>query len=166
MISHNAISGSKKFIYFPLDKEGQEQREDGQGQHELPRNVLDKLLKTIGREALKEKTPSLQELEQTLQGVMSSLSNQQELGQQQQRSGSLGDSKDENEDDSGMPFVAYLMQKGYLKDSTKWLSTKGFTAIGGKILSDVMKALKAGEYGMHESQNFGSGSLVLDTTIK
>src|ERR671923_1951563 len=78
----------------------------------------------------------------------------------------MGDSKDENEDDSGMPFVAYLMQKGYLKDSTKWLSTKGFTAIGGKILSDVMKALKAGEYGMHESQNFGSGSLVLDTTKK
>src|SRR5919201_5164930 len=166
MISHNAISGSKKFIYFPLDKEGQEQRQGSQGQHELPRNVLDKLLKTIGREALKEKTPSLQELEQTLQGVMSSLSNQQELGQQQQRSESLGDSKDENEDDSGMPFVRYLMQKGYLKDSPKWLSTKGFAAIGGKILSDVMKALKAGEYGMHESQNFGSGSLVLDATKK
>jgi uncharacterized protein with von Willebrand factor type A (vWA) domain len=166
MISHNAISGSKKFIYFPLDKEGQEQRNNGQRQHELSRNVLDKLLKTIGREALKEKTPSLQELEQTLQSMMSSLSNQQKLGQQQQRSGWLGDSNDENEDDSGMPFVAYLMQKGYLKDSPKWLSAKGFTAIGGKILSDVMKALKTGEYGMHESQNFGSGSLVLDTTKK
>jgi uncharacterized protein with von Willebrand factor type A (vWA) domain len=166
MISHKAVSGSKKFIYFPIDKEGQEQRNNGQGQHELSRNVLDKLLKTIGREALKEKTPSLQELEQTLQSMMSSLSNQQKPGQQQQRSGWLGDSNDENEDDSGMPFVAYLMQKGYLKDSPKWLSAKGFTAIGGKILSDVMKALKTGEYGMHESQNFGSGSLVLDTTKK
>src|SRR3712207_9389893 len=69
-------------------------------------------------------------------------------------------------DDSGMPLVAYLIQKGYLKDSPKWLSAKGFTAIGGKILSDVMKALKAGEYGTHESQNFGLGSLVLDTTKK
>jgi uncharacterized protein with von Willebrand factor type A (vWA) domain len=65
-----------------------------------------------------------------------------------------------------MPFIAYLMQKGYLKDSPKWLSAKGFTAIGGKILSDVMKALKTGEYGMHESQNLGSGSLVLDATKK
>jgi uncharacterized protein with von Willebrand factor type A (vWA) domain len=128
--------------------------------------MLDKLLKAIGREALKEKTPSLQELEQTLQGLMSPLSKQQELSQQQQRSGSLADSKDESGDDYGMPFVAYLMQKGYLKDSPKWLSAKGFTAIGGKILSDVMKALKAGEYGTHESQNFGSGSLVLDTTKK
>src|SRR3712207_8238997 len=69
-------------------------------------------------------------------------------------------------DDSGMPLVAYLIQKGYLKDSPKWLSAKGFTAIGSKILSDVMKALKAGEYGTHESQNLGSGSLVLDTTKK
>jgi uncharacterized protein with von Willebrand factor type A (vWA) domain len=168
MTSHNTTAlGSKKFIYFPLSKEeGQEQRQDRQGQHELPRNILDKLLKAIGREALKEKTPSLQELEQTLQGVMSSLSKQQEFSQQQQRSGSLTDSRDEGGDDYGMPFVAYLMQKGYLKDSPKWLSAKGFTAIGGKILSDVMKALKAGEYGTHESENFGSGSLVLDTTKK
>jgi uncharacterized protein with von Willebrand factor type A (vWA) domain len=166
MTSHNTALGSKKFIYFPLDKEGQEQRQDSQDQRELPRNMLDKLLKAIGREALKEKTPSLQELEQTLQGVMSSLSKQQELSQQQQRSGSLADSRDESGDNYGMPFVAYLMQKGYLKDSPKWLSAKGFTAIGGKILSDVMKALKAGEYGTHESQNFGSGSLVLDTTKK
>ncbi|MDQ3961098.1 MAG: VWA domain-containing protein, partial [Thermoproteota archaeon] len=166
MTWHNTALGSKKFIYFPLDKDGQEQRQDSQGQHELPSNILDKLLKAIGREALKEKTPSLQELEQTLQGVMSSLPKQRELSQQQQRSESLADSRDESGDDFGMPFVAYLMQKGYLKDSPKWLSAKGFTAVGGKILSDVMKALKTGEYGTHESQNFGSGSLVLDTTKK
>ncbi|MDQ4067190.1 MAG: hypothetical protein M3114_06345, partial [Thermoproteota archaeon] len=165
-LHNNTALGSKKFIYFPLDKDGQEQRQDSQGQRELPHNILDKLLKAIGREALKEKTPSLQELEQTLQGVMSSLSKQQDLNQQQQRPELPADSRDESGDDFGMPFVAYLMQKGYLKDSPKWLSAKGFTAIGGKILSDVMKALKAGEYGTHESQNFGSGSLVLDTTKK
>src|SRR3712207_2511366 len=112
MTLHNTALGSKKFIYFPLNKEGQEQRQESQGQHELPRNMLDKLLKAIGREALKEKTPSLQELEQTLQGVMSSLSKQQELRHQQQRSGSLTDSQDKSGDDYGMPFVAYLMQKG------------------------------------------------------
>ncbi|MDQ3969168.1 MAG: hypothetical protein M3275_12330, partial [Thermoproteota archaeon] len=165
-LHNNTALGSKKFIYFPLDKDGQEQRQDSQGQRELPHNILDKLLKAIGREALKEKPPSLQELEQTLQGVMSSLSKQQDLNQQQQRPELPADSRDESGDDFGMPFVAYLMQKGYLKDSPKWLSAKGFTAIGGKILSDVMKALKAGEYGTHESQNFGSGSLVLDTTKK
>jgi uncharacterized protein with von Willebrand factor type A (vWA) domain len=65
-----------------------------------------------------------------------------------------------------MPLVRQLIQRGYLKDSPKWLSAKGFTSIGGKILSDVMKALKAGEYGMHETQDLGSGSLILDTSKK
>jgi uncharacterized protein with von Willebrand factor type A (vWA) domain len=166
MISHNRTLGSKKFIYFPLNKEGQDQRQDSQGERELSRDMLDQLFKAIGREALKEKTPSLQELEQTLQGVMSSLSKQQEISEQRQTHGSQDDSKEDGQDDSGMPLVAYLIQKGYLKDSPKWLSAKGFTAIGSKILSDVMKALKAGEYGTHESQNLGSGSLVLDTTKK
>jgi uncharacterized protein with von Willebrand factor type A (vWA) domain len=166
MPSHNNALGSKKFVYFPLDKEGQEQRQERQSESEPTREMLDKLLKAIGREALKEKTPSLQELEQTLQGLMSSLSKQQEGSQQQQGSGSVSDSRGESGDDPGVALVRYLMQKGYLKDSPKWLSAKGFTAIGGKILSDVMKALNAGEYGTHESQNLGSGSLVLDTTKK
>ena len=41
-----------------------------------------------------------------------------------------------------MPLVAYRC-KGLSKGLSKWLSAKGFTAIGNKILSDVMKALKA-----------------------
>jgi uncharacterized protein with von Willebrand factor type A (vWA) domain len=163
---HNNALGSKKFVYFPLDKEGQKQRQERQSESEPTRDMLDKLLKAIGREALKEKTPSLQELEQTLQGMMSSFSKQQEGSQQQQGSGSMSDSRGESEDDPGMALVRYLMQKGYLKDSPKWLSAKGFTAIGGKILSDVMKALNTGEYGTHESRNLGTGSLVLDTTKK
>ncbi len=65
-----------------------------------------------------------------------------------------------------MPLVKQLMNKGYLKDSPKWLSSKGFNEIGNRILSDVMKALKAGEYGMHETHDIGSGSLVLDTSKK
>lgn len=123
-------------------------------------------MKALGREALKEKTPSLQELEQTLQGAMSSMQqqDQQQQQQSQQRQGFRAGAAGEDGGDSGMPLVRHLMQKGYLKDSPKWLSAKGFTAIGGKILSDVMKALKAGEYGMHETQDLGSGSIVLDTS--
>ena len=123
-------------------------------------------MKALGREALKEKTPSLQELEQTLQGAMSSMQeqDQQQQQQSQQRQGARAGAAGEDGGDSGMPLVRHLMQKGYLKDSPKWLSAKGFTAIGGKILSDVMKALKAGEYGMHETHDLGSGSIVLDTS--
>jgi len=164
MDSHNSALGSKKFVYFPLDKEGQEQMEQSRGERELPRDVLDKLLKALGREALREKTPSLQELEQTLQGIMSQQEQQEQESKQQLDSqpGSTGDIGD----DSGMPLVRQLINKGYLKESPKWLSKKGFNMIGGKILSDVMKALKAGEYGMHETHDIGSGSVVLDTSKK
>ena len=84
----------------------------------------------------------MQELEQALQGAVSSRSEQQG----QQSNSQLG-SEGESTDDSGMPLVKHLINQGYLKDSPKWLSAKGFNMIGGRILSDVMKALKAGEYG-------------------
>ena len=164
MDSHSSAPGSKKFVYFPMDKEGQEQQQQSQGSRELPRDVLDKLLKALGREALKEKTPSLQELEQALQGVM--LQEGQQEQESRQQAGSQSGSKGDTGDDSGMPLVRQLMNKGYLKDSPKWLSSKGFNTIGIRILSDVMKAVKAGEYGMHETQDLGSGSLVLDTSKK
>ena len=56
------------------------------------------------------------------------------------------------------------MQKGYLKDSNKWLTSKGFLNIGGKILSDVMRALKTGDLGVHETTSLGRGGIVLDST--
>src|SRR5215510_8412633 len=155
MDSRNNILGSKKFIYFPLDKEGQGQSEQDQQDRDLDRDALDKLLKTLGREALREKTPSLQELEQALQGAMS-----QE--DQKEREESQAKSNDGNGDDFGMPIVRQLINKGYLKDSPKWLSSAGFNLIGNRILSDVMKALKAGDYGAHETHDIGGGSLVLE----
>lgn len=161
MASHNSAPGSKKYVYFPMDKEEQEQKQQSKGERELPRDILDALLKALGREALREKTPSMQELEQALQGAVSSRSEQQG----QQSNSQLG-SEGESTDDSGMPLVKHLINQGYLKDSPKWLSAKGFNMIGGRILSDVMKALKAGEYGAHESHDLGSGSLVLDTSKK
>jgi uncharacterized protein with von Willebrand factor type A (vWA) domain len=161
MASPSSAAGSKKFLYFPLDKEGQEQhQQQDPREQELPRDVLDRLLKGLGREALREKTPSLQELEQALQSMSASQEQQPDHGSE-----SRSDSRGENGGDS-MPLVRQLIQKGYLKDSPKWLSAKGFTSIGGRILSDVMKALKAGEYGMHETQDLGSGSLILDTSKK
>jgi uncharacterized protein with von Willebrand factor type A (vWA) domain len=163
MVSHSSTPGSKKFLYFPLEKEDQEQKQQSEGNRELPRDALDRLLKAIGREALREKTPSLQELEQALQGAMSSMSGEEQQSQQSRsQEGPEGDSAD----DSGMPLVKQLMNRGYLKDSPKWLSAKGFNMVGGKILSDVMKTLKAGEYGTHETRDLGSGSLVLDTSKK
>jgi uncharacterized protein with von Willebrand factor type A (vWA) domain len=163
MASPSSAPGSKKFLYFALDKEGQEQQQQqNQRDEELPGEMLDQLLKGLGREALREKTLSLQELEQALQSSLSSFQEQES----KQGSESRSESPNKKGDDSGLPLVRHLIQRGYLKDSPKWLSAKGFTSIGGRILSDVMKALKAGEYGMHETQDLGSGSLILDTSKK
>jgi uncharacterized protein with von Willebrand factor type A (vWA) domain len=167
MPSPSSASGSKKFVYFPRDIEGQEQKQQDQGERELPRDMLDKLLKALGREALREKTPSLQELEQALQGMMSQQEQQEQQAQQnEQQAGSQPKSEGKTAEDSSMPLVRQLINKGYLKDSPRWLSAKSFNMIGSRILSDVMKALKAGEYGMHETQDLGSGSIVLDTSKK
>jgi len=168
MASRSRANGSKKFVYFPPETERQgQQQEQGPGERELPKDLMDRLLKALGREALREKTPTLRELEQALQGMMSATPQYRQQGDsQKQRPNSQTGSSEESGDDSGMPLVRHLMQKGYLKDSPKWLSAKGFTSVGSSILSDVMKALKAGEYGLHETQDLGSGSLVTDTTKK
>lgn len=162
MPSPPSDAGAKKYVYFPMDSESQQQpqQQPQQGSKETPKDVLDRLLKAAGREALREKTPTLQELEQALQAAMPS----EGEGQQQQRQGPQ--QGEQAEDCDGLPLVRQLMQKGYLKDSPKWLSSKGFVNIGGKILQDVMKTLKAGEYGMHETKDYGSGSIVLDTSKK
>src|ERR671938_132648 len=86
----DSLPGSKRFLYFPLDIQGQDQKQQQQqtqGEDRLAKkDVLDKLLKALGREALREKTPTLQELEQTLQGLMSFPSKDLPEGREQQRS--------------------------------------------------------------------------------
>lgn len=163
MVSHSSVRGSKKYVYVPSDTDSQSQEQQEGQNRELPKDAIERLLKAAGREALREKTPTLQELEQSLQGSMSPVSSEQG-GENGKGSSSATGSDEDQGRDSGMPLVRSLIQKGYLKDSPKWLSAKGFTSIGGSILSDVMKALKTGEYGIHETQKIGSGSLVTDTT--
>ncbi len=165
MVLRNRHRDGKKFLYVPFDNEGREQQRQGRSKQELPKDLLDKILKAVGREALRERTASLQELEQILQdAIQSSPPSQREREARQERSEAQAGSSGEGGDDSGMPLVRQLIKRGYLKDSPKWLSAKGFSAIGSRILSDVMKALKTGEYGMHETQQLGSGSLVMDTS--
>ena len=163
----NSTSGSKDFVYFLRQGDDQQQQpnvDNRKRQQGISNDMLDKLLKAVGREALKERTPNLDEIEQTLQNIISQHSTiNKEYESEDQK-------PDYNEAGgiwiSGMPIVAQLIQKGYLKDSQKWLSTKGFIEIGGKILNDVMKALKTGDLGLHGTTTLGPGSLILDTTKK
>jgi uncharacterized protein with von Willebrand factor type A (vWA) domain len=160
---NNCSSDITGFVYFPIrDFDNAQNRQDEL--YDIPKDTLDKLLNVIGREVLREKTPTLQELEQSLQNAMSNNGHEEDNNRQEQ----VDQQRTKNETVrpyvGGKPTIKRLIQKGYLKDSNKWLSSKGFLDIGGRILKDVMKALKTGDFGLHSSADFGFGSLVMDTT--
>ena len=165
-------SSTKEFVYFPQPEKNdvsqqQNIQQEQQQEQNISNDMLDKLLKTVGREVLREKTPNLQDLEQMLQDLMSYHDNQEnDNNQYKQRTEQNMDNKGIGNPASGIPIIRQLIQKGYLKDSPRWLSTKGFLNIGVKILNDVMKALKTGDFGVHATPNIGSGTLITDTTKK
>ena len=161
-------TGTKRFVYFSAE-ENQDQNHIKSKDHDsqnIPNEMLEKLLQAIGRESLRERTPNLQQLEQILEDVISNEQEYSDNVKQGTGKGQTMKTNDEDREDLGMPIVTQLIQKGYLKDSQKWLSSKGFITIGGKILNDIMKALKTGEFGLHETLSHGSGSLLIDTTRK
>lgn len=160
----NINPNTKKFVYFAAENLGNKH----QTMHEEKNaadGLLDKMLKVIGREVLREKTPTIQDLERSLQDISAQQQHEQgdSTGNKETR-GQETDIKGDGTPVSGTPIVAQLMQKGYLKDSNKWLTSKGFLNIGGKILSDVMRALKTGDLGVHETTSLGRGGIVLDST--
>ena len=167
------MNKSKDFIYFPFKKEefntSNEKFED-QEEQDIGHELLEDLLKSIGREILKERTPSLEELEQTLQeSVRKKERNQDKYNKENDldhKNDKYPTNMSYNNVKLNQSIITTLIKKGYVKNSEKWLSSKGFVNIGGKILQDVMKELKKGDFGIHETKNFGYGSLLLDTTKK
>ena len=171
MNSH--MNKSKDFIYFPFKKESSNtsnKKFEDQGEQNLSLELLEDLLKSIGREILKERTPTLEELEQTLQeSIRKKEKNQDKYNKENDfdyKNDIYPTTTSYNNVKSNKSIITTLIKKGYLKNSEKWLSSKGFVNIGGKILQDVMKELKKGDFGIHETKNFGYGSLLLDTTKK
>jgi uncharacterized protein with von Willebrand factor type A (vWA) domain len=165
---NNSRSGTKEFVYFPAEEtEDQKYRtSEDQNSQNISNEILEKLLQAIGREALRERTPNLQQLEQILEEVISKEAEQSNSKQRPVKKRETRETDNEDRKGFGMPIVTQLIERGYLRDSQKWLSSKGFISIGGKILNDVMKALKTGDFGLHETSSQGIGSLLKDTTRK
>jgi uncharacterized protein with von Willebrand factor type A (vWA) domain len=161
-------SGTKDFVYFPAEETEyhQPKKTEDQNPQNLSKEMLEKLLQAIGREALRERTPDLRQLEQILNEVISKEREDSKFTEEQVKKRQIMKTDVEDRQGLGMPIVTQLIQRGYLKDSQKWLSSKGFMSIGGKILTDVMKALKTGDFGLHETSSLGSGSVLIDTTRK
>lgn len=65
------------------------------------------------------------------------------------------------------PFVDMLRGMGYLRDGTpggagpRWLTRRGFAAVGDHILRDVMRGMDPLGFGPHETARRGPGSSVI-----
>lgn len=143
----------KNLVYFQSNnKKGQTTSETS-----ISEIKMQKLLETLSKQAMKEKTPSIEELESILQNSIRSLENEER-----------SDSEIENKtsEEGGTPVTKFLRKKGYLKDGKKWLTSRAFFDIGGKILQDVMKNLNSAEIGFHERNLTGQGNVLIDTTKK
>jgi len=148
-----AARNTRNFVYFLSNtKKGKTKSEENQWYAKLQ-----KILETLSKQAMKEKTPNMEELESILQNSL----NQEQDEQSKTRSES-----EKNLLEGGKPITKFLQEEGYLKDEKKWLTRKGFFSIGSKILHDVMKDLNSSEFGMHESIYSGNGNVIIDTTKK
>lgn len=143
----------KRFTYYNII-DFPEEREDKAPTKSIPKSLLQDFLEVLGKEIMKEDQPKLEEIEQELQN----LKKEKEINQ--------GESRDVESSRTESSIIAQLQQMGYIKDSRKWLSKKGFFAVGGKLLEDVIRALNKGTIGLHETTFSGSGSLNLDSTKK
>jgi uncharacterized protein with von Willebrand factor type A (vWA) domain len=149
MLQHNTAN----FVYFLNEKKNSKNSAS-----ELSNEQLRKILKTMSNQILKEKTPSVQEMERILQAAI-----------QESPAESQEDETSQNELDvhgTSEPITKYLQRKGYLKDDKHWLTNKGFFEIGSRMLEDIIKAINEGGFGLHETKNIGSGGTLLDTTKK
>ena len=143
----------KRFTYYNII-DFPEEKEDKAPTKSIPKSLLKDFLNVLGKEIMKEEQPKLEEIEQELQNLKKEKENIQ----------SEPDDVESNRTESSI--IAQLQQMGYIKDSRKWLSKKGFFAVGGKLLEDVIRALNKGTIGLHETTFSGSGSLNLDSTKK
>lgn len=143
----------KKFTYHNII-DFPEEKEDKAPTKSIPKSLLQDFLKVLGREIMKEDQPKLEEIEQELQNL------------KKERENSQGESDKSKSSRTESSIIAQLQHLGYIKDSRKWLSKKGFFAVGGKLLEDVIRALNKGTIGLHETTFSGSGSLNLDSTRK
>jgi len=143
----------KNFVYFLNEKDHSRSSES-----RISNEKLTQILKALAKHALKEKTPSVHDLERALQGIIQEPSSESQLLK--------GTDQEMDLRGSNKPIAKYLRELGYIKDDKKWLTNKAFFEIGQRMLEDVIKAISEGGFGFHEASSIGSGNTILDTTRK
>jgi uncharacterized protein with von Willebrand factor type A (vWA) domain len=145
-------SDTKNFVYFQSKNNESESTSP-----EISNESIKKALKTIASQILKEKTPSMKDLENILENKLQGTTKNPVQTEEQQEKEVCGNTES---------MTKYLQKLGYLKDDKKWLTKKAFFEIGQKILEDAIKAINEDGSGFHETKNVGLGDIILDTTKK
>ena len=143
---------TKNIVYFSSKKEKAKSKSEKQ----LSDKKIQQILKTLAKQAMKEKPPTMNELESILQNSIHPKNEQENETTTQ-----------ELEQEEGSSSITKLLkEKGYLRDEKKWLTNKGFFEIGEKILHEIMKDLTSDDFGLHETNYSGVGNVTIDTTKK
>ena len=144
------LHNSHNLVYFA----SKSKKQKSENEDLISDKQLKQILQTVAQQAMREKSPDINELESILQNSIKELDEKNQPSEQ------------ENEDDGSASITKLLQKKGYLKDEKNWLTNKGFFEIGKQILQDVMKNLNSSEYGLHETKYSGEGNVMMDTTKK
>ena len=105
-------SNTKNFVYFQS-----ENNESESTSPEISNESIKKALKTIASQILKEKTPSMKDLENILENKLQGTTKNPVQTEEQQEKEVYGNTE---------PMTKYLQKLGYLKDDNKWLTKKDF----------------------------------------
>ena len=124
----------------------------------LSEEDFEKILESLAKQAMREKPPTIEELESILQDSTGFSKGDDKENQ--------SDSQNIEEEQGSASITKLLQSQGYLRNDTQWLTNKAFFQIGNKILQDVMKDLSSAEFGLHETKVSGSGNVVIDSTKK
>ena len=144
------LHNSHNLVYFA----SKSKKQKSENEDLISDKQLKRILQTVAQQAMREKSPDINELESILQNSIKEFEEKNHPSEQ------------ENEDDGSASITKLLQGKGYLKDEKNWLTNKGFFEIGKQILQDVMKNLNSSEYGLHETKYSGEGNVMMDTTKK
>jgi uncharacterized protein with von Willebrand factor type A (vWA) domain len=142
----------RNLVYFASQDEKRKERQST----EPDQKTLEKILESLAGQSMRDKAPTIDELEGILQSSIKADSDAADATQ----------SDEAPKSDDAHSITKFLLERGYLKNEKNWLTMKGFLAIGNKILGDIMGQLKTGDFGLHQTRSVGSGTTVLDTTKK
>lgn len=162
------MNNSEKSYLFQLAYSRDESRKSKFAKNfgSSPKPGIDLLLSIVGREALRENRPNLQELDRIIKNLLEQDSIGEDSTHRQDTSNNSREEENARALSLPSPILRMLLHEGYLKNDEKWLTSRGFSRIGNMILGDVMRALKLGEAGGHGTKTLGTGSVLLDTTRK